>query len=178
MITYVRHAEQVDHSGDADIYPNFPAWAFNYDYDVIVCSPYLRCRRTAEILNTRNVPVIIDSRVREYEAHKKSNPQITAETRAYDPIDLDNMMRETRAELAARIEDHLRTIVGEIEALGYASPKILVVTHGVVVKYIYDSRYPGRKSRAERGTLASANVLWMWAKQVPHLTGVSMKYYS
>lgn len=34
--------------------------------EYIVCSPFLRCRQTAEILSGGNIPIIIDSNLREY----------------------------------------------------------------------------------------------------------------
>jgi phosphohistidine phosphatase SixA len=71
-VTYIRHFKQISHKNtDSEINTRtLPNPIPTFEYDLILCSPYLRCRQTANLINTQNKPIVIDSNLSEYQGHK------------------------------------------------------------------------------------------------------------
>ena len=130
-VTYIRHFKQLSHRNtDSKIntksLPN-PIPAF--EYDLILCSPYLRCRQTAELINVRNKPIEIDSNLSEYQGHKKLKLlKLTPSTQQYEIPVLD----ETWEECDERLNRHIENVNTKNNV------KILVITHGIVVNYMQE----------------------------------------
>lgn len=126
-ITYIRHFEQ---SGHGEFDPPlkrqpYPRRHRTQQYDVIVCSPYQRCRQTALACAAGwGTPVIVDYRLCEYRGGKKHDRRMIIATKFPD-------CSESWAACEARLDDfhaHLPE--------GARQPRVLVVTHGVCVRYM------------------------------------------
>ena len=120
---YIRHAQQTHHALDPPIKIPFCPPNFNFDYDIIITSPYLRCRQTAILLNKNNKPIYVDVRISEFQGNKNYKHQFDSNTIPEPPY------KETWQEFVLRIDEHY----DEISKL---SQKVLIVTHGLVVKYL------------------------------------------
>lgn len=125
-VTYIRHLKQTSHRVvDAPILSGQQVQIKDYDY--VICSPYLRCRQTLELYNYEPH---VDVRLCEYQGHKN------IKALKLHPTTLDTLPQgatipgptETWDECAARIDSALRDI-SKLEG------RVLVVTHGIVVRY-------------------------------------------
>lgn len=109
----------------------------NIDYDLIICSPYQRTRLTAEIANTKMVPVIFDNHLREREAGVLDGKYFSEFTK--DEIaDFFNYHKNVNYENAENIKDFCRRVwdfLDEIR-LKYKDKTILLVTHNIVIRAI------------------------------------------
>jgi broad specificity phosphatase PhoE len=128
-ITYIRHCEQTSHR-IADPPLKRPAGPVAVDgdapYDQILCSPYLRCRQTAQLLRPP-VPITVDARLSEYHGHKQRRGPL----RLHDTTPPAGVpgLDERWQECAHRLDEfaeYVQTLRG----------RVLVVTHGVVVRYM------------------------------------------
>ncbi len=128
-ITYVRHCEQKTHR-QADPPLRLLARPAGHDdaaYTQILCSPYQRCRQTAELLRTADCPVSLDARLSEYHGHKRRRGplKLHATTPPTDVPGPDESWQACAARLDAFAE-YVQTLPG----------RVLVVTHGVCVRYM------------------------------------------
>lgn len=124
----VRHARQTEPGTlDPPIVPGQipPEIDFNY----IITSPYKRTRQTAALFNNKGVKIYVDPRISEYHAQKHRPGKYGKGTLLYGHIPGDH---ETWNEFTDRIEAFVSYLSN------FPETKILVVTHGLVVKYIYD----------------------------------------
>ncbi len=128
-ITYIRHFEQSSHQQADGPLKDVGALPADYgDYDLIICSPYRRCRDTAQLINAaHNRPILIDRRLAEYQGSK------TRKSLKLDPVTLRFApipgARETWPECAQRLDRHYETVQDRPR-------RVLIVTHGVVVRYL------------------------------------------
>lgn len=122
-ITYIRHFEQCAHNEfDPPLKRQpYPRRYRTQQHDVIVCSPYLRCRQTAQACAAGwETPIVVDYRLCEYRGGKNDRRTIIA-TGFPD-------CREPWAECEARLDDfHAHLPEGA---------RILVITHGICVRYM------------------------------------------
>lgn len=125
-VTYIRHLRQTSHnSADAPLVSGQQVTSKEYDY--VLCSPYLRCRQTLQLYNYEPD---VDVRLCEYEGAKN------LKTFKLHPSTLNSLPRgitppgpsETWEQCASRID----SVMTDIERLG---GRVLVVTHGIVVRY-------------------------------------------
>ena len=105
------------------------------DFDLIYCSPLLRAKKTAQILNqTKKVPIVYDDRLKEVNAGNMQGqvfldfPQEVREHYFAHPEDFGG---ETHEQLKQRVSDVYR----EIEKLG---KNVLIVSHAVVGKILLE----------------------------------------
>lgn len=120
-ITFIRHQQQKNHSLDPDIIhtSEIP----NYDYDIIICSPYLRCRQTALLFYKGN-NIYVDVNLSDYHENKKEG-NFNTSTLEYHNIPIV----ENWEEFVIRIDYFCK----KIKSL---TCDALVITHGIVIKYL------------------------------------------
>jgi broad specificity phosphatase PhoE len=133
-ITFIRHAQQTSHREIDPPIIQAPS-PIDVPYDLIITSPYLRTRQTAQAVNGYQKPIYVDVRISEYQGHKAPKKiQLDAGTIPFNPIPLYN---ETWSECQKRLDQHW-------EYVKSLNQNVLVVTHGVVVNYIYE-KITGKK---------------------------------
>jgi broad specificity phosphatase PhoE len=138
-ITYIRHFEQSSHRiVDSEIKSPY---LVDYQYDYIISSPYLRCRQTAEFINSNTQkPIYVDVRISEYQGDKNlKTMNFDPSTLVFGPIP-DNT--ETWEQCSKRLDDHLNYILS-------LQGNVLIITHGIVVRYM-EEKFFGR-SQYSRG---------------------------
>lgn len=104
------------------------------DIDLIICSPLIRTKHTAKIVNKNNIPVIYDERLIEREGGVLTNTPIddyyfTEYYNYYSKNVVDGL--ETLPELFERVHSFLDEI-----KIKYCNKNILLVTHGAVARTI------------------------------------------
>lgn len=122
----------------------------NAKYDVIICSPMNRAKQTAEIINKdKNIPIIIDERMRERKLGKFEGYPVTPdmEKQIWDcNLNFDIPNGENLKEFKDRI-------FGFIEDLKqkYDDKSILVVAHGGIAKVLkaYYCKMPDSKNLSD-----------------------------
>ncbi len=107
----------------------------NEHVDMVFCSPLKRTKQTCNIINSKNIDVIYEPRLKERDAKSK---QFTSENNIkldewYD-ITKDTLYKDTEGfkSVCTRISEFLK----ELE-IKYPDKSILLVTHGDVCKAIY-----------------------------------------
>lgn len=118
----------------------------NVKYDIIICSPMHRAEQTAEIINQdRNVPIIVDERIRERKLGELEGHDITEEMENtiwdYD-LNYNIPEGESLHDFEKRILDFFEDIKQK-----YAGKTVLVVAHGGIAKVIKSHLYGMPKSR-------------------------------
>lgn len=107
----------------------------NVKYDIIIRSPMYRAEQTAEIINQdRNVPTIVDERIRERKLGELEGHDITEEMEntIWDyNLNYDIPEGENLHDFEKRILDFFKDIKQK-----YASETVLIVAHGGVAKVI------------------------------------------
>ena len=103
------------------------------DIDLIVCSPMLRTRHTAAIVNTKNLPIIYDERLIERDTGELTGRGVEGDFRDtywnYYSMELDV---EHVQELFARVHP----VIDDIKEK-YPDKNVLIVTHNGVARSIY-----------------------------------------
>jgi len=132
-VTFIRHFQQSTHSiADPVLKQPVRACTPGEHYDLIVCSPYRRCRETAAWINAatgRDTPIIVDHRLSEFQGSKRRRSfNLDRSTVNYGPIpgtdeDWDDCARRLDSQYAS-LQQHA------------GRRTILVVTHGVCVRYL------------------------------------------
>lgn len=109
------------------------------DIDLIFCSPLLRTRHTCEIINCNNVPVIYDDRLKERTLGHLDGKKFDEEGHGIDDYrnyyyryNMDDV--EEMPDFFGRIQSFLDELKNNEE---YKDKKILVVTHGGVMRVIH-----------------------------------------
>ena len=127
MLIYLRHAKQTNHRLTdppiQDVPINLP---FNITYDAIITSPYVRTRQTAQKLNIHNKPIYIDFRISEFSFGKRKPFLLDPSSLAWGPVPGPD---ETWDEFTERVDKHY-------EYVKTLSGNTLIITHGLVVKYL------------------------------------------
>ena len=140
-IMYIRHGQQTNFKSiDPPIkqYKDDEVKIY-FDYDIIISSPYLRCRQTANIINKKDVPIYIDTRLSEFHSTdrlKTLNKKFDTDTLKYGPISL----AETWEQFTSRVENFHTDIFDQL-----VNKKVLVVTHGLVVKHLEETILGNKK---------------------------------
>lgn len=140
-ISYIRHAKPCYHpnSGGHDSDPPIvnPTQKIKqmWEYDLIICSPYLRCRQTAAAANVRGVPIKIDPRIAEYWPPTKGRLLVKKSTNeAAKKSGLGGLpIKESWEDFSTRVDAHYRDMLKK-----YKDKNVLVITHGLVVKYLQE----------------------------------------
>lgn len=103
--------------------------------DLVFCSPLKRTKQTCNIINSKNIDVIYEPRLKERNARSK---QFTSENNIvmsewYD-INKDVLYKDTEGfkSVCSRISEFLKELENK-----YPDKSILLVTHGDVCKAIY-----------------------------------------
>ena len=115
----------------------------NLGYDFVFCSPKLRTKHTAQIVNVQNKPIIYDKRLIERDA--KSIEGINVDDfdyRAYWTLGKDEYKdSETNEEYKKRVYEFLDELKKE-----YEKKNILIVTHNGICRIIntYFNGFPKR----------------------------------
>lgn len=125
-VTYIRHFEQAGHGlFDPPLkHQPYPRRHCAQRYDLIVTSPYLRCRQTAEACAAGwETPILVDYRLCEYRGAKKNDRSLRMIVATGFPD-----ANETWRECERRLDD-FHTHLPE-------GARVLVVTHGVCVRYM------------------------------------------
>ena len=124
----------------------------NVNYDIVIRSPMHRAEQTAEIINQgRNVPIIVDERMRERKLGELEGHPITdeMESRIWN-YELNAQINggESLHEFEKRILDFLEDIKQK-----YKDKTVLIVAHGGVAKVIKANLYgmPESKDLSEIG---------------------------
>ena len=124
----------------------------NVNYDIVIRSPMHRAEQTAEIINQgRNVPIIVDERMREIKLGELEGHPITdeMESRIWN-YELNAPINggESLHEFEKRILDFLEDIKQK-----YKDKTVLIVAHGGVAKVIKAHLYgmPESKDLSEIG---------------------------
>ncbi len=105
----------------------------NLNIDTIICSPLLRAKRTAEIVNKNmKVPIIIDDRIIErdygaFEGVDKSTVDFKSAWKLDGTGQYETM--ESPTNLFSRIEDFLQDVKKK-----YYNQNILIITHGGLIR--------------------------------------------
>ena len=105
----------------------------NYDIDLIICSPMKRTRHTAEIINTKNIPIIYEDRLMERDTGSLTLKPV-------ESVDRDKYWNyyETYLDVEPIKEVCKRAyaVVDEIKEK-YSDKNVLIVTHNGVARAIY-----------------------------------------
>lgn len=122
----------------------------NVKYDIIIRSPMHRAEQTAEIINQdRNVPTIVDERIRERKLGELEGHDITEEieNKIWDyELNYQIPSGENLHDFEKRILDFFKDIKQK-----YADKTVLIVAHGGVAKVIKAHLYgmPESKNLSE-----------------------------
>lgn len=109
------------------------------DIDEIICSPLLRTRHTADIVNANDLPISYDERIQERDAGVFTCEDISSleEDKWWSVDDVEEYIdAETVRNMMGRIYEFLDEI-----KVKYKEKKILLVTHGGVMKVIHTYVY-------------------------------------
>ena len=127
VLYFTRHAQQVSHTLDPPIILNKVNFEYPIKFDYAITSPYLRCRQTAEVIYDGDI--YVDVRLSEYHTHKKKlNGQ----------FDLDSLIYGDLPSPKESWEDFTQRIDQFIDDFIDVKDDILVVTHGMTIKYLYE----------------------------------------
>lgn len=128
----------------------------NIDFDLIICSPLKRTKKTAEIINqNRNIPIIYNEKLKErcfgnFEGRVVNEDDIFKSEVLYDVnVNYSEDKIESIKDLMLRIKIELDNIKEK-----YSDKKVLIVTHGGVLRAVnaYFNGIP------ESGILNSAEI--------------------
>lgn len=98
----------------------------NIDYDAIICSPFIRTKQTAEIINVKNKNIVFDDRLKE----RNFGPLIGSSLHNIDRDGYWNYYNEKRYNECEDIKTFLNRINSFIEDLKLKEYKsVLIVTH-------------------------------------------------
>jgi len=104
----------------------------NVDYDVVLSSPYVRAKRTAEIANRDRMPIIIDDRLKERHAGVMDGKLLTE----MDVGEFFNYDANAEYEGAEKMQDFCKRIWKFLDELKeeYKDKTVLLVTHNIAIR--------------------------------------------
>ena len=118
----------------------------NVKYDIVICSPMNRAKQTAEIINQgKNIPMIIDERIRERRLGELEGHEITDEMEK-QIWDYDLNYQVQRGECLYDFEKRILDFLEDIKKK-YPDKTLLIVAHGGVAKVIKAHLYGMPESR-------------------------------
>ena len=105
-----------------------------YDIDLIICSPMKRTRHTAEIINTKNIPIIYDERLMERDTGSLTLQPV-------ESVDRDRYWnyycdKYEDVEPIKEVCKRSYAVLDEIKEK-YSDKNVLIVTHNGVARTIY-----------------------------------------
>lgn len=109
------------------------------ELDEIICSPLLRTRHTADIVNVKDLPITYDERLQERDAGIFTCEEICKldENKWWSIEDVEEYIdAETVRNMMGRVYEFLDEIKEK-----YKDKKLLLVTHGGVMKIIHTYAY-------------------------------------
>lgn len=106
----------------------------NIDFDAIYCSPLLRARHTAEIINTKKKEIIIDDRLRERNPGSLSGKPLEIISRE-EYWNYYTTVRFGTEETIESLFDRVKSLIQELKDKDYE--KVLIVMHSGVSKAFY-----------------------------------------
>lgn len=106
----------------------------NINIDLIICSPMLRTKHTAEIININNIPIIYDERLIE-----RDTGEITL--KPYELIDREEYwnyysIKYKNVEKISELFKRVHSTIDDIKEK-YSDKNILIITHNGVARAIY-----------------------------------------
>ncbi len=106
----------------------------NLNYDLVICSPKIRTKQTAEIVNSKNIPIIYDDRLIERDSRSLEGIDVdTFNYRQFWTLGKDKIKdEETIEECKTRVYELLDEIKEK-----YKGKNILIVTHNGICRLIY-----------------------------------------
>lgn len=103
------------------------------DIDLIVCSPMKRTRHTADVVNTKNLPIVYDERLIERDTGELTGRHISGEFR---DVYWNYYSTEYDVEHVKELFDRVHPVIDDIKEK-YADKNVLIVTHNGVARAIY-----------------------------------------
>ena len=103
------------------------------DIDLIVCSPMLRTRHTAAIVNTKNLPVVYDERLIERDTGEMTGKSVIGDFR--DEY-WNYYSKKYDIEHVSEMFERVHPAIDEIREK-YTGKNVLIVTHNGVARVIY-----------------------------------------
>ena len=106
------------------------------EFDVIYCSPMIRAKHTCEIINTKNVPVIFDDRLKERTLGNFDG--ISLKEKGVTETEIYNYFYEINTENFEKMPDlfkRVHSLIDEIKKEKYNN--VLIVAHGGVLRAIH-----------------------------------------
>lgn len=106
----------------------------NINYDLVLSSPYIRAKKTAEIANKGRVPIIIDDRLKERNAGVLDGKFLTE----IDMGEFYNYHINAEYEEAENMQDFCKRIWEFLDEMKekYKDHNILLATHNIVIRAI------------------------------------------
>ena len=104
----------------------------NIEYDLVISSPFIRARKTAEIANNGRKPLIIEDKLRERNGGVLDGQILPRET----ILDFFNYNKDIQCEGAEGIQDFCKRVweyVDEVKEK-YKDKNIVLVTHNIVIR--------------------------------------------
>ena len=122
----------------------------NLNYDLVISSPMTRTKQTAEIVNSKKMPVIYDDRIIERNAKSLEGIEVsTFDYTAYWTVGKD---KEFDSETIEECQERVYSFLDEIKEK-YKGKNILLVTHNGICRmiYTYFNGYPKKKNIFNKG---------------------------
>jgi len=113
----------------------------NIDYDIVISSPLMRAKHTAEIINVKNKPMIFDDRLQE-RIHGSMEGKSVSESDRDEEWNYYSKIRFGTAEKAIEVCNRVKEFLDELKTKNYKS--VLIVAHSGVSKafYVYFNGIP------------------------------------
>lgn len=102
------------------------------NFDIIYVSPYLRAKHTAEIINSNNINVIVDERLKERDCGQLSNQPLESDEEREDYWDYYSKNEHQNAENIVPFFKRVYSFLDELKTKQYN--KVLVVAHSGISK--------------------------------------------
>lgn len=103
------------------------------DIDLIICSPMLRTRHTADVVNTKHLPIIYDERLIERDTGELTGKHITGDFRE---VYWNYYSDEYDIEHVGELFDRVHPVLEDIKKK-YFDKNVLIVTHNGVARAIH-----------------------------------------
>lgn len=111
------------------------------DYDIVISSPLIRAKHTAEIINVKNKPMIFDDRLQERK-HGSMEGKSVSETDREEEWNYFSNIRFGTAEKAIEVCERVKEFLDELKTKDYKN--VLIVAHSGISKgfYVYFNGIP------------------------------------
>jgi len=123
------------------------------DYDVIISSPLLRAKHTAEIVNVKGLELLLDDRIQERDMGYLTNASTHLEIDRFDYWNLRPKKDYRDVEPLSDMYDRVAEFFEDIK-VKYQGKTVLAVTHDGMVRVLHGYLY----GVAEDGTLLEGNI--------------------